>query len=144
MKKYIYGSLVLVSLVAVWVFFFNPPRMGSDIASATLAITFRLPDGYEFTEQAPFGLTWRMESPEGTLSVPTRERNFTPFSSPYRLVFASIPGSQAILLNARLYYCDKNSRMCFRNDFKARVPLAPGGASVIPWVWEINPKKTGN
>lgn len=144
MKKYIYGSLVLVSLAACWVFFLNPPRMGNDIDSTILAITFRLPDDYEFTEEAPFVLTRQSESPEGTLSGPISERDFNPLISPYKLVFASMPGSPAVILNARLYYCDKKSRMCFQDDFKTRIPIDTRSGSVIPWVWEITPKRTGD
>ena len=141
MKKYIYGTLLIAIVMAIATFFFRPPETANRAASTVLAITFRLPESYEFTAQAPFRLTWRAESPEGMLSGLVADRNFNPFVSPYKLVFAPAPGSAAVLLNARLYYCQKTSRMCFQDDFQARVPLDPGTVLPIPHEWEIIPKK---
>ena len=140
MKKYIYGSILVAILVAATVFFFRPPEITHPKASTVLAITFRFPQGYEFTEGAPFVLTWQTESPEGVLSVPVPDRNFKPLVSPYKLIFMPASGSKAVVLNARLYYCHKTSRMCFQGDFQTRVPLDPGSVLPIPWVWEITPK----
>ncbi len=165
MKKYIYGTLLFAAAAAVAVFFFRPPETTNQPPQTVLAITFRLPGGYEFTEGAPFVLTWRTESPEGVLSVPIIDKNFKPLVSPYDLIFTPVPGSKAVIMNARLYYCHKISRMCFQDDFQTRVLLEPGTLSspgsqkekpgfgkapkkgtgfsslVIPWVWEVTPKQ---
>lgn len=141
MKKYIYGAVIVAVAAAVAIFFFRPPETNPPALSTTLAITFRFPEGYEFTEGAPFMLTWRTENPAGTLSVPVMDKNFKPLVSPYELAFSPSPGSVAVILNARLYYCDKTSRMCFQDDFQTRVPLGLESTSVIPWVWEITPKQ---
>jgi hypothetical protein len=141
MKKYIYGSILVAVLMAVGIFFFRPPATTLPVASTILAVTFKFPEGYEFTEGAPFVLTWRTESPEGALSIPVADKNFKPLLSPYKLMFTPALGSKAVVLNARLYYCEKTSRMCFQDDFQTRVPLDPGTVLEVPWVWEITPKK---
>jgi hypothetical protein len=140
MKKYIYGSILIAVVAAGAIFFFRPPQTADRPAPTTLAITFRFPQGYEFTEGAPFMLTWQVESPEGALSVPVTDENFKPLVSPYDLVFTPALGARAVVLNARLYYCYKTSRMCFQDDFQTRIPL-DGTVTRIPWVWEITPKK---
>ena len=140
MKKYIYGAILVAAVAACVIFFFRPPEITDRTGSTALAITFRFPQGYEFTEGAPFVLTWRTENPEGVLSVPVADRNFSPLVSPYKLIFIPAPGSRAVILNARLYYCHKTSRMCFQDDFQTRVPLNLDGTSVVSWVWDITPK----
>jgi hypothetical protein len=142
MKKYIYGAVLVTVVAAVAIFFFRPPETNPPRPSTVLAITFRFPEGYEFTAGAPFLLTWRTESPDGTLSVPVTDKNFKPFASPYRLTFTPPSGSVAVILNARLYYCHKASRMCFQDDFQTRVPLDLESTSTIPWVWDITPKQS--
>ena len=141
MKKYIYGMILIAAAAAGGVFFFRPPEITNQAAQAVLAITFRFPEGYEFTEGAPFVLTWRTESPDGVLSVPVADKNFQPLVSPYKLMFTPAPGSKIVVLNARLYYCHKTSRMCFQDDFQTRVSLDPGNVLETPLVWEITPKK---
>ena len=143
MKKYIYGSILIAVVTAAAIFFFRPPETVPTVAPTILAITFRLPEGYELTAGAPFVLTWRTETPGGMRSVPTVDRNFNPAVSPYKLAFTPAPGSTAVILNARLYYCHKASRMCFQDDFQARVSLGAEAVPVIPWVWDIKPKETG-
>ena len=142
MKKYIYGAALVAVITAVVVFFFRPPEIRNRITPATLAVTFRFPEGYEFTAGAPFVLTWRTESPEGKLSVPVADTNFAPLISPYKLSFMPVPGSRAVILNARLYYCNKISRMCFQDDFETRVPLPAETPSAVSWIWDITPKQT--
>lgn len=142
MKKYIYGTLFLAILVAGWIFFFNTPRAANDPASSTLAITFEFPEGYEFTEGAPFTLAWQTEGLGGKLAAPIRDNSFNPFMAPYLLKSPSETGTRAVRLKARLYYCEKASRMCFQDDFETRVPLIQGRLPKI-WVWRIEPKKNG-
>ena len=142
MKKYIYGTILIAVAAACVIFFLKTPKITNRAGSTALEITFRFPEGYELTEGAPFVLTWRTEGPGGELSAPVTDKNFNPLVSPYKLAFTPAPGSKAVVMNARLYYCSKASRMCFQGDFQTRVPLEPGSSSV-PWVWEITPK-TGN
>ena len=141
MRKYVYSAVLIAAVTAGVIFFMKPPETAAPKVSTTLAITFRLPDDYDLTAGAPFKLTWRTEGPGRTRSAPMADRNFNPFVSPYKLVFMPAPGATAVVLNARLYYCHKTSRMCFQDDFQARVPLNTGVASVIPWGWDITPKK---
>ncbi len=141
MKKYIYGIVVVAIIIAAAVFLMKPSQKADRPAFTTLAITFRLPEGYEFTEGAPFKLTWRGENPGGILSIPFPDKNFNPLISPYKFRFAPVPGFVAVVLNARLYYCHKASRMCFQDDFQTRVPLTPQNGSSLSWLWEITPKK---
>lgn len=140
MKKYIYGAVIVAAVIAIAVFFFRPPETNPPPPSTILAITFHFPEGYAFTGGAPFILTWRTESPDGTLSVPVVDKGFRPLVSPYELGLTPSTGSEAVILNARLYYCNKTSRMCFQDDFQTRVPLGPESTPVIPWVWDITPK----
>ncbi|MFA5168863.1 MAG: hypothetical protein WC530_10095 [Candidatus Omnitrophota bacterium] len=142
MKKYIYGTVLIAILTSVAIFFFRPPETTNRPLQTILMITFRFPEGYEFTEGAPFLLTWQTEDPEGKLSVTVPEENFNPLVSPYKLAFSSNPNSTAVVLNARLYYCHKISRMCFLGDFKARVPLIAGSTSPISYIWDITPEPT--
>ena len=141
MKKYIYGTVLIAVLAAVAIFFFRPPETTNKPPQTVLAITFRFPEGYEFTKGAPFLLTWQTEGPAGKPSTPVPDENFNPLISPYKLVFSPDPGSVAVVLNARLYYCNKISRMCFRGDFKTRVPLIAGNTSPISYIWEITPEQ---
>lgn len=141
MKKYIYSALLVAVVTAVAIFFFRPPEVTRSAPPTVLEVTFRLPDGYEFTEGAPFVLTWRSESPSGVLSVPVPDKQFNPLVSPYKLLCAPAPGSKAVILNARLYYCDKTTRMCFQGDFQTRVPVEPGSVLAVPCVWDVTPKK---
>jgi hypothetical protein len=143
MRKYIYGTVLVAVGAAVAIFFFRPPETTNRPPQTVLAITFHFPQNYEFTEGAPFLLTWQAEGPEGKLSIPVPVEHFNPLASPYKLAFSPDPGSAAVVLNARLYYCHTLSRMCFQGDFKARVPLIAGNTSPISYVWEITPK-TGN
>ena len=143
MKKYIYGTVLVALIAALWIFSFNPPAVTNRVPSATVAITFRFPEGYKFTEGAPFMLDWQAESLKGTLSAPVKVRNFDPLSAPYKLVLMPLPDSEGVVLHARLYYCHEASRMCFQDDFQTRVPLVPKNTAVIPWVWKITPKNIG-
>ena len=140
MKKYIYGTVLVAVCVAIAIFFFRTPETTNRPPQTVLAITFRFPGGYEFTEGAPFLLTWQAEDPEGKLSISVPDENFNPLVSPYKLTCSPDPSSAAVVLNARLYYCHKISRMCFQGDFKTRVPLIPGNTSPISYVWKITPK----
>lgn len=142
MKKYIYGAVFFAVVTAVAIFFFRTPETTNQPPQTTLGITFHFPEGYEFTAGAPFVLTWRTESPSGVLSVPVTDTNFNPLIFPYKLIFTPKLGSRAVILNARLYYCHKTSRMCFQDDFETRVPLDSQSTSNVPYVWEIIPKKT--
>ncbi|MFH1208279.1 MAG: hypothetical protein V1673_01805 [Candidatus Omnitrophota bacterium] len=144
MKKYIYGTVLVAVCTAIAIFFFRPPETTNRPPQTVLAITFRFPENYEFTAGAPFLLTRQAESPWGKLSIPVPDEHFNPLVSPYKLAFFPDPNSAAVVLNARLYYCDKISRMCFRGDFKARVPLIAGNTSPISYVWEITPKQTAD
>ncbi len=141
MKKYIYGAVLIAVVTAVGIFFFGPPEITNRLPQTAVELTFRFPDGYEFTEGAPFMLTWRAESPEGTFSVPVADPNFDPKISPYRLLMMPALGSAAVMLNARLYYCHKASRMCFQGDFETRVPLVAGDTASIPYIWDITPEQ---
>ena len=141
MRKYIYGVFLLMVLFACWIFFVNPSRVGNDRIFSKIAITFRLPEGYAFTEGAPFKLFWQSENSSGKLSVPVGDKRFNPFETPYDLVLTPSVGSRALVLNAKLYYCQKASRMCFQGDFQTRVPLGHQTVPVIPWVWVIEPKE---
>ena len=141
MKKYIYGTALAAVVVALGVFLTKPPQTADRSAFTTLAITFRFPEGYEFTGGAPFTLTWRTENAAETLSAPVRDRNFNPLVTPYQLIFTPASGSKAVILNARLYYCHKASRMCFQDDFKTRVPLGSGSSHAASCVWDIAPKE---
>ncbi len=140
MKKYIYGTVLVAMIATAWIFLANPPAVTDHAASTILSITFRFPAGFQFTEGAPFSLTWQAESPAGELSVPMKVRNFDPLVSPYHLSVTPPGASAAVVLKARLYYCDKTTHMCFQHDYETRVPLIPGRVAV-PWVWDITPKK---
>ncbi len=142
MKKYIYSAVLVAIVAALAIFFFRPPETTNQPPQSILKITFRFPENYEFTAGAPFLLTWRTEDPNGKLSVTVPDESFDPLVSPYKLAFSPGPNAAAVVLNARLYYCHKTSRMCFQDDFQARVPLQPGITSPVPWVWEITPKQT--
>ena len=142
MKKYIYGTVLIPVLASAVIFFFRPPETTNRPPQTVLTITFRFPEGYEFTEGAPFLLTWQTENPEGKLSATVPEENFNPLVSPYKLTFSPDPNSTAVVLNTRLYYCHKISRMCFQGDFRARVPLIAGDTSPISYIWDITPEQT--
>ena len=142
MKKIIFGTILVAMFVGLAVFFFRPPSTVNHSSQTVLALTFRFPDGYELTEGAPFSLVRQMEGPGGGLSAVTREKNFNPLVSPYKLMLSSEPGAAAVVLSAHLYYCDKTTRMCFQGDFKTRVPLSAGDTSPISYVWKITPKQT--
>jgi hypothetical protein len=141
MKKYIYGTILVAAVAAVVIFFYRPPETTNQPPQNTLELTFRFPAGYEFTENAPFLLTHQAEYVDGKVSIPTPDKRFNPLISPYKLAFAPDPNAIALVLNARLYYCDKATRMCFQDDFKARVPLAAGTTSPLSYTWDITPQK---
>lgn len=141
MKKYVYGVILVAAVTACAIFFLRPPKVSEHLSPAVISITFRLPEGFEFTEGAPFALTWRAESPSEAPTVLVTDRHFDPFVSPYNLVLTPAPDAPAVILDAKLYYCHKKSRMCFQDDFQTRVPLDPAALSAIPWVWEIPAKK---
>ncbi|MFA5159126.1 MAG: hypothetical protein WC484_01305 [Candidatus Omnitrophota bacterium] len=141
MKKYIYGTVLVAIFISVVIFFFRPPEATNKPLQTILMITFRFPEGYEFTEGAPFLLTWQTENPEGKLSVTVPEKDFNPLVSPWQLAISSNSNSTTVVLNARLYYCHKTSRMCFLGDFKTRIPLIAGGTSPISYIWDITPER---
>jgi hypothetical protein len=141
MKKYIYGTILVAVLVGVAVFFFRPPSAVEHSSKTVLELTFRLPEGFDWTPEAPFSMTWSCEDLAGGLSDAVREKNFNPLVSPYKLIFSPKPGSTAVALNAHLYYCDKTTKMCFQDKFKTRVPLVAGSPSPLSYVWEIIPKQ---
>jgi len=140
MRRYVYGAVSLACVIACLAFFFNPPRTGNNSASVVLPVTFQLPEGYALTEGAPFALAWKTEGMAGKLSATVDDRHFNPLVSPYPLSLLLDPGVRAVVLTARLYYCNKISRMCFQGDFETRVPLDHGGVPGA-WVWKIEPEK---
>jgi len=140
MKRLFFGILLAAIVAGGW-FLINSSGSSSRLPSKTLTLTFRLPVGYELTRGAPFALDWQALTPDGKRSAPVKVRNFNPLNSPCKFVAVPPTGSVAMILHARLYYCDKTTRMCFQDDFETRVPLVPGTDPVISWVWEIAPKK---
>lgn len=140
MKKLFIGILLASLVAGVW-FLVDSPGSPDRTPFKTLSLTFRLPPGYELTHGAPFSMDWQALTPDGKRSAPAKVRSFNPLISPYKFVAPPPPGSVALILNARLYYCDKTTRMCFQDDFETRVPLVPGNDPAISWVWDVIPRK---
>jgi len=140
MKKYIYGTIFIAIVTGIAIFFLRAPET-AESQHMTLSLAFRFPENYDFTPGAPFSITWKTESSDGTFSAPIPVKNFNPFALPCEFNLKPAPGSTAVVLNARIFYCHKPTRMCFQHTYETRIPILPGQEiSTIDYTWEITPK----
>lgn len=107
----------------------------------TLAVSFRLPKGYEFIAGAPAKLTWTTKNPD-VVRFEGIAKKFNPDVTSKILLRAG-PGRTVITLEATLFYCDKTTRMCFQKLYTDSITIETGatGPSTILYVWSINPSK---
>lgn len=109
---------------------------------ATLELTFSLPQGFEFTEGAPFKLEWDVDQTDVIQLKTTTASGFNP-AVPYTISFTANPGNAVISLNAALYYCDKKSRMCFQDVYQTSIPVEvkSSGSSTPSYTWHLKTRR---
>ena len=102
----------------------------------------RLPHGYEFIPDAPFSLETESSAPEVVAFQKPLPGPFNPPAGQTRIPFTTRSGTAIVTIKAKLFYCDKVSKMCFQNTRETRLTLEvdPQGSSTIFFIWEISPK----
>lgn len=92
----------------------------------SLQFTVTVPEGYKLTQEAPHHLDWEAEG-EG-LKLTGKKRSFDgpkihfPVSIPYE----AAPGHFKIKVKSVLYYCRKDSTLCFFDQMNTEIPLESG------------------
>lgn len=131
-----------VAVIAFLAFFLWPstPTSGPlKEGENTLKVDFHLPDAYRFIREAPHKLEWSTDNPKIVQFETPEAKNFTPFRSPYKIKLQTRSGNATIQLKSTLYYCAKDSGMCFQNTYQTSIPIqvAASGTSSLLYIWEI-------
>ncbi len=108
----------------------------------TLILMLRLPKGYEFIAGAPFALE-TLSASRDVVSFPAPPpRHFNPVNGHTKIPFATRPGKTLVTIRAKLFYCNKTSKMCFQNTREARltIEIAPNGPNIIFYIWDVLPE----
>lgn len=107
-------------------------------------VSFNLPSGYEYAEDAPMhvdikakGVTVvRINAPQ---KLPGEGRKSFPIEIPLN----AVKGKNDLELNAVVYYCKKNSKICLFEEIRYVLPLfvGPQGSSSVTVQIKVEPKK---
>lgn len=110
----------------------------------TIRLSYKLPKGFHFTEDAPFHVEWRsgdetiVKFTEGKQALDTPRVSF-PFGIP---VQANL-GEDMLVFDAVVYYCADNSKICLFDSIRAKVPVEVknAGASELNLEVDVEVKK---
>jgi len=146
MKKYFLRSLGVFFLVlAVGLTACGNEARAFQVVNGrgTLILLLRLPQGYEFTHGAPFTIEARSAAPDIVSFPQLLPRHFDPAAGHYGIPFTTHTGTALVTIKAGLFYCDKNSKMCFQDTRETRLTFdaGPKGPATVLYLWEIAPKK---
>lgn len=91
---------------------------------AVLELFIDLPEGFKFTENAPFYFSWASED-ESMVRLNDESRSFGPkkISLPLRFPVKTSKGFTRLHLEAVIYYCHKDSTLCLFENYKIEVPV---------------------
>lgn len=108
------------------------PRRTFKEGKGLISLSFKLPKGYKFAEEAPFHIEW--ENGREDLVRFTSETNHldTPrLSAPLQLPVIAKLGSDTLHFEAVIYYCREDSKLCFFDNVKIEMPVEvkTGGTS---------------
>lgn len=110
--------------------------------SGTLVITLRLPKNYEFTPKAPFSIEISSPAPKVITFAPSLLGQFGSLTGSAKIPFTAYSGTALVTIKAKLFYCDKASKLCRQNIHETLLAfeIAPKGSSTISYYWDIIPK----
>jgi thiol-disulfide isomerase/thioredoxin len=100
---------------------------------AKLALSFTIPEGYEFNAAAPFYLAYRSEDGKA-IKLDESSRNFEP-KFPLEIPFEAVQGQGTVTVDAVIYFCDERAKkVCLIDSVRASVPLEvkAGGPTQVP------------
>ena len=108
-----------------------------------LSVSFILPSGYKFVDTAPFHLEWKSEGK--TMLKFTGNSNkldTTRLSFPFEIPIQAVLGREIIVLDAVVYYCKEESKICLFDNLRIRIPVEVGsrGRSHVGLKIPIQPK----
>ncbi len=119
------------------------PRKTLKAGKGSISVSFSLPKGYKFNEDAPFHLEWKSQNRTvlnftGESSQLDKPRVSFPFEIPVQ----AEEGADDFNLEAVVYYCREDSKICLFDHLRAHVPVEvkKEGPSKISLEVDILPK----
>lgn len=109
-----------------------------------ILVRFELPKDHEFTAKAPHQLELKTDAPEFIRFQGSGTKvGFSPLDGPYEIPLEVTPGKGNVLLEANLYYCHKQSKLCLADRFPFKIPLViqEKGPSVLRVALKVKPPK---
>jgi hypothetical protein len=145
MKFKILFGLVVLGAVVIPVVFFAAKKHPAKPKGTPSVIEFRfsLPQGYQFTPEAPYKLTCGTDNPGVAAFGKACGSDFSPFNPPYKIPFMANPGKATVSFKGVFYYCEKATGMCFYETFETSFPLTVEGNAplTISRIWNLWPNK---
>ena len=91
---------------------------------AIIKLSFELPEGYEFNEKSPMHVTVRSKG-ETLLQVgaSSNELDKGLRSWPFDIPLQTALGTQDLILDAVIYYCREESKVCLFENIRVEVPV---------------------
>jgi thiol-disulfide isomerase/thioredoxin len=92
--------------------------------NGVIVVLLSLPEGYKFTKDAPFHLTWK----SGDDNIVRFQSNPDEIDAkgttfPYELPVSASLGEGEIILDAVVYFCQDNSSACLFDNIRVRIPI---------------------
>lgn len=102
----------------------------------------KLPRNYSFIREAPSSFEASSTAPEIVNFPSPLPHRFDPSSGRYTLPFTARPGKTTVKIKAKLYYCEKKSKMCFQKIHETQFTFdidPQKGPTTVFYVWNITP-----
>jgi len=92
----------------------------------TIAVAIRLPDGCKLAEDAPS--TIRLESTDDKVihTSQSGDLSLSEIDKPYEIAVTAAAGKTEIHIDAVVYYCEADSKLCLFDHVKALLPITVG------------------
>ncbi|PKK82399.1 MAG: hypothetical protein CVT49_13990 [candidate division Zixibacteria bacterium HGW-Zixibacteria-1] len=89
-----------------------------------IKLTFKLPAGYKFTDQAPFFLDWKSDNAQ-VVDFKTSPMDLDPkqLTSTVHLFLSAFEGKSRVVIDAVVYFCRENSTVCLFDNVRIILPV---------------------
>jgi len=102
----------------------NLPEQELVDGTSTLELTFKLPDGYKFTKDAPFYVTWKSGNDKALqFEVAPDEFDFSKIIFPLCVPLSAANGKSDVTVDAVIYFCKESSTTCLFDNVRINLPV---------------------
>lgn len=100
----------------------NSPKKIVMLGKGTVNLSFKLPEGYQLNEEAPFHMAWKSNQTAVNFTGKT-ELKGGKFPVPIKIPMEARPGRDEMTFQAAVYYCRDQSTLCFFDHLHIHVPV---------------------